>query len=562
MSRRPQCFSTAAPEREASYLAVQVLSVDTETRQVTGLAVPYDEPTVRTHFATGARWQRFAQGSAKVRDNAVLFYGHDHLTQGLPVGRIASSKDTKAGLTITAKISATAKGDEVYTLLKDGVLDSFSIGFYEVAGAYLEDEDTYEHTEVDVFETSTVPDPQYKTAKVAGVLSRSTHESHLQEGTTMTEEQRRRLAALRAQTNLSEADAAELSTLAALEPGAQAYASAEDVQALTAGLSTLERQIATLGDHQGSNVPAVPFDSYGEFIQALAAGDNSAVEFLAYVGGTTADLGDVLKDSWVGERFRLVTEQRTVLNFFASSPLPASGMGVEYAKLKADTTKVEKQAAEGDTLAYGKVEWETARAALETFGGWGDMSRQEIERSPINVVERFFEFLLNRYAQTTEAKVNAAATAGGVALTGGVLDLATADGWTRFVIRAAKVLKDQGYPLEGLLVGWDVFEDLAVLRDGAANDAPRLLDRNSGTINLTGLKGEMFTLPVIPISTGATTDVVRAANAQAIRTYEAGGAPFRLQDDDITNLTKAFSIYGYMATATEVPAALVKPQTV
>lgn len=538
-------MSAAPAAPTAEFLEVQGLKAgtDPDKREVHGLALPYGEDLERPDWMSGATRQRFEKGSAVVRDNATLFYGHDHMSDGLPIGRITATEDTDDGLRITARISATPKGDEVYTLLKDGVLDRFSIGFYR-AENHLEDTGTDNpvlvHTSIDVFETSVVPDPAFSSARIDSVLSRSTTQKETAMPETITSEQ--------------------LDTLS------------ENITSQASAIESLERRLATLGNTNPEPAISVPGSSYGDFIKMAAAGDSEALDFLArvaedpsflaYTGGVIDDLGDIVKDSWVGERFKLVEAQRTTLNFFARSPLPADGMGVEYAKLKSDTTQVAKQAAEGDTLAYGKVEWETARAALETYGGWGDMSRQQIERSPVNVVERFFSFLLNRYAATTEAKVNATATAGGVALTGGVLDLATADGWTKFVIRAAKVLKDLGYPLEGLLVGWDVFEDLAVLRDGDSTDGPRLLDRNTGKIQITGLKGEMFDIPVIPIATGATTDVVRAANSEAIRTYEAAGAPFRLQDDDITNLTKAFSIYGYMATAEEVPGAIVKPQTV
>lgn len=551
----------AAQEGAALFLEFTKLEVaaDAGTRTIKALAIPYDEELERLDYITGARRWNFEQGSAKFRDSTKLAYGHDLTAGGMPIGKVASVEQTEAGPRIEAKVSETAKGNEVYTLMRDGVLDRVSVGFYPVRTELDETDPAnplLRFHEIDVFEVSVVPDPAFDSAVIESVLSRTsttrTEPVTPSKGNPMTEQ--------------NEA------------PSAEAFATlSQSLETVTGSLETLERRIATLGAGSGENAgPAVPFRSYGEFLKAAAVGDKAAVEFLAhvagdastdpiaaaflaYTGGTTGDLGDVLKDSWVGDRFRQVEAQRTLLNFFSRSPLPAQGMGVEYGKLLADTTQVEKQANEGDTLAYGKLTFETDRAPLETFGGWGDMSRQEVERAPINVVERFFSALVNKYAQTTEAKVNAAATAGGVALAGSVLDLATADGWIKFVIRAAHQLKDLGYPLEGILVGWDVFEDIATLRDGAATDAPRLLDRNSGNINIPGLKGEMFTLPVIPISTGATTNVVRAVNSEAIRTYEAAGAPFRLQDDDITNLTKAFSVYGYMATATEVPGAIIKP---
>lgn len=535
-----------ADGRVRDFLEVHTLKVtDTAKREVSGLALPYGEDLDRPDWLTGARRQRFAEGSAIPRDNAVLYYGHDHLSDGMPIGKWTTHEQTADGIKVTARISETAKGEEVYTLLKDGVLDRFSVGFYRVTN-HLEDAGTDDavlvHDEIDVFEVSVVPDPAFKSARIESVLSRTPDQPTPATPGTPSERQSMTI------------------TLAEAREG---LATAEDVQTLSGAIDNLERRLATIGTSTGADdVLAAPGASYGEFLKMVAANDPAAIEFLAYVGGTTDDLGAVLKDSWVGDRYKAIEAQRTVLNFFARSPLPADGMGVEYGIEGTDTTQVGEQLLEGDVLPYGKITFDTDRAPLKTYGGWGDMSRQEIERSPINVVERFYGSLLRRYAQTTEAALNARAVAGGEALTGGVLDMTTTDGWTRFIIRAARVLKDRGYPLEGLLVGFDVFEDLALMRDTNATTGDRFLNRETGRISVTGLGGEVFNVPVVPIETGATVDVIRAANSEAIRSYEAGGAPFRLQDDDITNLTKAFSIYGYMAVADEVPGAIIKPATV
>lgn len=521
-----------------------------DRREIEGIAVPYGEETVRFDWLTGATRWVFEEGSVSLAEGAQLFYGHDHMSNGLPVGRIVSAEHTPEGFKIRARFANTPKADEVYALCQpdqDGVavLDRFSIGFQrDAATTRLEDPESDSpllvFEDVPIWETSVVPLAQFhQSARVTDVLK----------GTHQTKENHMPC------TKCGTVHAAGVTECQV------AFATSDDVTALASSLDNLERRIATLGAPAPSG-PAVPGASYGDFLQLAAAGDPGALEFLAYVGGTTDDLGDLLKDTWVGDRYKIVEATRTCLNFFARSPLPATGMGIEYGVEGTDTTKVEEQVNEGDTLAYGSITFDTAHAKLKTYGGWGEMSRQEIERSPINVVERFYDALLRRYARVTEAAANTQTVAGGEALAGGVLDMTTVDGWTRFAIRAARVMKDRGYPLEGLLVGFDVFEDLALMRDGDQLDAPRFLDRRTGSINVTGLSGEVFNVPVIPIETGNTPDVIRAANSEAIRTYEAGGAPFRLQDDDITNLTKAFSIYGYMATVTEVPGALIKPATV
>lgn len=523
------------PERAfLDFVVLEVGTTEDGKREVSGLALPYDEELERFDWSTGANRWVFAQGSGVLRETTQLFYGHDHLDRRTPIGLVVASEQTPEGLRVTARISETAKGDEVYTLLKDGVLNRFSAGLrfvaYEITEADTGDP-LLTLTEVDVFEVSVVPAPAYDSAVIDSVLD--------EHGTTK-----------------------ERNNMPENENGTATLATAEDVQALASSVTQIERQIATLGTNLNTGPNAVPFESYGETIKALARGDEEAVRFigtlLAYAGGTIGDVGTWVKDGWVGDIIRYVEERRLVLNLFGTSPLPAQGNKIEYGKLLADTTAVAKQAAEGDVLAFGKVTWDTDTADVETRGGWGEMSRQEIERSPLNVVEKFFFYLLRSYAKYTETQTRAVAqTATGAHSVGGS-DLSTADGWIRFLVESAVWLDDKGLVPNFVLLDKESFIDLATLRDGAATDAPRLLDRNSGQISVTGLTGDVFNVPVKLVGS-FPADTVRVCSEEAIETFESPGAPFRLADEDITNLTKAFSIYGYGAVAAQEPDALVVP---
>jgi hypothetical protein len=541
---------------------------------VEGLALPYGEEMSRMDWLTGATRQVFEAGSATVREGAALFYGHDHLDRQMPIGTITESKDTPEGLWIKAAISKTAKGTEAHTLLSDGVLRHFSVGFAQVTNV-LEDAGTdnplLRHQAVEVLETSTVWDPQYETAQIHAVLSRQgtrTTTPPTTKGPTMTQEQRDRLAALRAMTNLSQADAAEMATLVLLERAedGDTPATRAEVQSLSRELETMGRQMATLGQGGGGDLDGPPpcfleFQGYGHWLQAAAANDPQALEVLAYVGGVVGDLGAWVKDSWVGDLYRPLQERRRVLNLFQTRPLPASGMGVEFGRLKADTTAVAEQVAEGDLLAYGGIEFETDRAGLETYGGWGELSRQEIERSSMAIVEKFFAALLQRYARVTEAAVRAFALdpANGTELPGAVIpDLSTVNGWTDLILDSAFYLEDQGLVPEFALVDRETFKDAAKIQVGP--DGDYFLGRTTGTVDVKGVSGTVYNVQLIPVVAPANT--VRICAPEGLATFEASGAPFRLQDDDITHLTKAFSIYGYMAVADEDHNAILRPQAV
>ncbi len=153
----------------ATYLEAALDLVDeADSWEVAGLALPYGVEYPRYHMGSGAERQRI--DGATVAEGAQLFYGHDHLSGGLPIGRITEATPEGEGLRIRAAISKTAKGAEVRTLLLDGVLSKFSVGYFDDEWHVEEDGLLAVHDNVVVFETSVVPRPQLDGANVEDVL--------------------------------------------------------------------------------------------------------------------------------------------------------------------------------------------------------------------------------------------------------------------------------------------------------------------------------------------------------------------------------------------------------
>ena len=98
----------------------------------------------------------------------VLLFNHD---SNEVIGRIKTAEETEKGLLVEAEISNTPRGSEVATLIKDGALKSFSIGYY------LKD---YEYTqdgvcllkEIDLFEISVVTFPANESAAILAAKAR------------------------------------------------------------------------------------------------------------------------------------------------------------------------------------------------------------------------------------------------------------------------------------------------------------------------------------------------------------------------------------------------------
>jgi len=83
---------------------------NSEAREVTGIAVPYDRVE---------RGEMFARDSVELDPEAKLMWQHD---QREPIGKIVEGRHTPEGFEITARLSATQRGLEAITLLEDIII--------------------------------------------------------------------------------------------------------------------------------------------------------------------------------------------------------------------------------------------------------------------------------------------------------------------------------------------------------------------------------------------------------------------------------------------------------
>jgi HK97 family phage prohead protease len=176
---RVPCFGgrlTMASEHLTRCFAGPIeLRADCDGRTVFGLAVPYgssaDIPggpygeTFRETFRAGAFAKSIAErGPAKTK----LLAQHGRGGH-LPVGRATALREDPSGLIIEGRISETPTGDEVLQLIRDGVLDSFSVGFDPIVDSWSADRTSVERVEARLREVSLTPFPAYADALVGGV---------------------------------------------------------------------------------------------------------------------------------------------------------------------------------------------------------------------------------------------------------------------------------------------------------------------------------------------------------------------------------------------------------
>ena len=503
------------------------IRAQTEGRTITALAVPYDEEIT---LWDGYR-EKFAPGSIEDA-GAILRYGHAE-----PLGVIVRSEDTPAGREIEGRISKTARGDEIATLISDGVLTKMSIGFDGIERSITENEDgstLITWLKVRAREYSVVEFPAYDSAAIESIRSKP------QEGDT---------------------------------PMPQAPVTREDLDALersnTEAIADLERSINALNrsitsKDEGAELP-LTFRSFGEYARALANPDAATHEMAtrAFTGSVVGD--SISRPGWLGVLEKRMTAKQPVVNMFThTTNLPAEGMTVEYGVAKdASTVKVAKQAAEGDNLTAGKTgTYEIESAPVQTFGGYGELSRQAIDRATVSLLDDLFADQAYVYAAEMEAATKKLFTDTVTANEATPVATITGALTVNALIENALALIDAydatPYVMDGIAVSPTIFLELAKLNEerkamaftGTPTD-------KQGTLTIAEASGNILNIPVRRVANW-TGKHLTGYSADAIQIKEQPGAPLRLQAENIVNLTKGFSVYGYAAIFAP-KTGLIKP---
>lgn len=500
---------------------------DIEERTIIGLAVPYNELA----DIGGAYQERFVPGAIDSVEDVKLFYGHEE-----PIGRIVEGRDTEAGYEIVARVSDTPRGNEVLTLMRDNVLNKFSVGFLPVESE--RDGSTITRTKVAMKEVSVVPFPAFTGANITEVREEQETPVDLEPDNEQERE--------------SMSENMELEVRSVMDEVAEL------------------RRVVEAG--QTSNSPAIvgaEYRSQGEFAKALLKGDSGAVE----LARAASDSGDtVALPGFIGYIDNLIDNNRPALSAFSRASLPAAGLTVEYAQVSTNTISVTQQVAgdpavatENAELAFGNLAIASVSAPVKTYGGYTSFSKQTIERSSVDYLNTVFRALTLAYANATNAAF--VAHVEGLSYTGKVFDISA--GTTAALIGgitdgATYIFENTGLRPEAIVASPEAYKFLMTIV--GSDGRPVVLQtgegvNNIGTANVPGLAGNLLGLPVI-VDPAMTANKVYMANSAAISTFESAGAPVRLTDGDITTLTDSVSVYGYMAITTPFAGAIVELDTV
>lgn len=509
-------------------LPLETRSLDEGAREFTAIGVPYG-PIYDMGF--GYR-ERFERGSIDAAD-AVLVYQHAE-----PIGTITGTRESDEGLEVTARISHTQRGDEVYTLIRDGVLKSMSIGF-ELLDAR---EDTVDGQTVNTItsaraiEFSVVLNPAYKDAKITNVREATTTPKGNTRMSTPTPE-----------------------------------VTAQDITEIRSHLADLDRRTA-LADAPAP-APSPDKRTAGEYLKAIASGDERAIETMntimtrAYQGGVLGDDALSATPTFMRDLTQIITDANPLSRHFSTGALPMQGMTMEYTELKDNTVTVGKQVKEGDELATGKVSTKVKTADIETFGGASSLSFQEIQRARANMVDLTIRAMTAAAAKDAAANFHTAwekqvkDAANAITISKALASLTYAD-IVAMLLDVNAAYQELGSSISGLIVDRATFLKLATLENSSGTAYMAVSGHGTGTIGslssdvLAGTLGNITVIPDLKATSNRGDKVAGAFfNADAIRVHSSNLA--HLQDDKILNLTRDLSVYYYSAIAPERPDLII-----
>jgi len=332
-------------------------------RTIQGVAVPYN--TVAT--VTGGEKVLFLPGSLPTDGKAPrLLENHD---SNKIIGVVTARDDDEEEMRYTARISATKAGDDVIELIKDGALDSVSIGVDPVDAEY-NDEGVLVVSKANWRELSIVAEPAFADATIdtiaAAKVSTTETETPMTDNTTPQEKP-------------AEAPKAPIWAEARKAPS-RLPSMSEWVSAYVQGGEKFAAVNRMIADHQAVHNPI-----------AAAAGDI-----------ITTDTPGLLPVPVVGPVYNNINYLRPVVTNVGARAMPL-GSGKTFNRPEITThVSVAQQANELATLSSTTMVISSNIVTRLTFGGTVLVSEQDVDWTDPSSVDIILQDLAGQYADATD----------------------------------------------------------------------------------------------------------------------------------------------------------------
>jgi hypothetical protein len=441
----------------------------------------------------------FHAGSLNAASRPIVTLGHD----GAAIGIASQNTDDGAGMRSVVKVSRVAAGDDALVLAADGVLGMFSVGAEPTQFDF--DADGVMHVRAaDWQHLALLPFGAFTDARVESVAA--------SQGEPTTVE-----------TITTDAQPATLEAAAPDQPARIPISSGRQQAPLTL------QAVATL----------IAQANRGEITSEQAKVTIQA----ALTSVTTTNVGAIVQPAYRAEINGLIDHGTPLLQAVQNSPLPASGMSIEYPEwLLKPTTGI--QATEKTAIVSTPVTMQMKSAPVVTIAGGNDIALQAVERSSPSFLEAYIRATSVDWGRQAELYLYNALM--------GVANPATPG--TDFLTNVQALLgalNPSVTPAGPLFIGmaWDVGLPLISTK---AVDGPAFW---SGSINfgntipeLAGTGGlNVFVDPNFP------PGVMLAGSRTGATWHQQGPADIRVVDVSLLGLD--VGVYGYVAASIEYPDA-------
>jgi HK97 family phage prohead protease len=509
----------------AQAVTIDAAAGETQTRTITGVAVPYGE----TATVSDGTQVRFEQGALPVEGKAPkLFMYHD---SSMPVGLVTERVDTEEGMMFSARISATAAGDEALTLALDGVLDSVSVGVNPTKFSY-DDEGTMIVTEAEWLELSLVPIPAFAGAVIEKVLA----------------------SAQEPDTEPTPTEVEETETVDAVQP--EAVVEAATPTAPIPAAPKRKFALPTPGEYMAAmHIGGTTFANVNAAVRDFVASKQTALQ--AAAGDVlTTDTPGLLPVPVLGPVFEDLNYIRPVVSAVGARAMPDGGQSKTWIRPTWTThTSVGAQSPELSGVSATTPVIASNVVTKTTLAGQVTLSVQDVDFTSPAALEIILRDLAGQYMLQSDAVACNAITAGGTA-SGSTWTVTANDPSTLIAAiydAATDILQATNFLPDHLFVSTDVWKQLGSQLD--ADDRPvfpytaaaGLMGVNAmGTANVTQMNTfNPFGLNLV-VDRAFASGTMTVARGSAIEFYEQVRGIMSVEVP--STLGRTFSYYGYVST--------------
>lgn len=574
----PEVIVPAAPHIEPDAVElVERAEGEGDGRTLVIRLVKWGEVAEHTHEGIRETFERGAFAGTDPTRVTIEAQGHGNEI----VGRGVSLEEREDGAYLTARVASTSGGNDLLTLIREGLLGAASVVFRPIQSVAAPG-GLVRRTLVELARVAVLDRGAYPSAAVVAV--RSEQEAVMADAiaepvtaepvTDPTPEPAQEPAPTPTPEPLVERAASQEAIVTA--PTAPAPEPV-DLSPLMSRVEAVEQRMAVLAAAPVAATAEVPelykLRSFGEYLEragaekVIVAGGQPAEDGLRYamarfIQRTVADQitsqnAGVNPPAFLFDVKRIVDLGRPAINALGGpQPLPPAGMSLEWPYVSSSNTIIGVQATQKTEVTSARVDIGKDTAAIGTYAGVSDISVQLLKRSAPDYRAAYDRIMLAYWARVTDAAFAAALLSAGTAATYG-WDADTTGENLKAAVFAASVQVETatGLPADAVLCATDVFQQLARLSQIVPPTPAGNPSNASGTAHAGTLEVSVAGLRFVH-ARGLTTGNVIVTNRQAAQWYEDG--PFSMTADDATLLGTDVAWFSFGATAAFVPAGIVK----